>query len=277
MENRNVRKMETDGRTALRRRLGKTYQTGRRYLLWYSGTYRFAKRRMPDRELPYVHASHATPLTRRLMAVDEHYQHNKINNLHLAVEKLDGLILQPGETMSYWKLIGRPTYEKGYLDGVVLDHGRIGFDVGGGLCQLSNLIFWMTLHTPLTVSERHRHSYDMFPDRDRSQPFGSGATCVFPERDLMITNDTGYPFQLRLRVGEDMLEGEWRCAYQPYVRFEVVEREHEYRPEYFGGYSRHNKLYRQVLNPDGELLWEELMVENHALMMYTPLLEQKIS
>jgi len=277
VENRDVKKMNSTGRMALRRRLGMTYQTGRRYLLWYSGTYRFAKRRMLDRELPYIHASHATPLLRKLQDVDEAYQHNKIHNLRLAVEKLDGLVLQPGETMSYWKLIGRPTYEKGYLDGMVLDHGQIDFAVGGGLCQLSNLIFWMTLHTPLSVSERHRHSYDMFPDRDRSQPFGSGATCVYPYRDLMITNDTGYPFQLRLRVGEEQLEGEWRCAYQPYVSFEVVERDHEFRPEYFGGYSRHNKLYRQILNPDGEILWEELMVENHALMMYTPLLEQKIS
>ena len=45
---------------------------------------------------------------------------------------------------------------------------------GGGLCQLSNLIYWMTLHTPLTITERYRHSYDVFPDSNRTQPFGSG-------------------------------------------------------------------------------------------------------
>ena len=277
MERYDGKKLIPGQRGALRRKLGITYYTGRRYLLWCSGTYRFAKRRMLDRELPYVHASHATPLLRQLQDVDMRYQLNKINNLRLAVEKLDGLVLQPGETMSYWKLIGRPTYEKGYLDGMVLERGQVDYAVGGGMCQLSNLIFWMTLHAPLTVTERYRHSHDVFPDSDRTQPFGSGATCIYPYRDLMITNDTGYPFQLRLRVGEDTLEGEWRCAYQPYVSFEVVERDHEFRPEYFGGYSRHNKLYRRILNPDGELLWEELMVENHALMMYTPLLEQKIS
>ena len=131
----------------------------------------------------------------------------------------------------------------------------------------------MTLHTPLTVVERYRHSHDVFPDSNRTQPFGSGATCAYPHRDLMIRNDTDQTFQLRLRVGEEALEGQWRCERPLTVRYRIVERDHEFRPEYFGGYSRHNKLYRQVLNRDGTLLYEELMVENHALMMYSPLLE----
>lgn len=113
-------------------------------------------------------------------------QRNKIVNLKLAVDKLDGVVLYPGETFSYWRLIGKPTRKKGYLEGMVLFLGRIGSDVGGGLCQLSNLVFWMTLHTPLTVVERYRHSHDVFPDAGRAQPFGSGATCAYPHRDLMI-------------------------------------------------------------------------------------------
>ena len=267
-----VRKMIPVRRGPVRRRLGMAYYTGRRYLLWASGKYRFAQARETAASLPYVHASHATPLLRQLQGVDMCYQYNKITNLRLAVQHLDGLLLRPGETMSYWKLIGRPTYKKGYLDGLILSCGQFGHGVGGGLCQLSNLIFWMTLHTPLTVDERSRHSHDVFPDSGRTQPFGSGATCAYPHRDLMITNDTGRTFQLRLHVGETHLEGAWHCDYEPYVRYRVVERDHEIRPEFFGGYSRHNRLYRQTLNPDGEVLCEELMVENHALMMYSPLL-----
>lgn len=104
------------------------------------------------------------------------WQENKVTNLKLAVKRLDGLILYPGETFSYWKRIGKPTARKGYKEGMVLFLGQIGGDIGGGLCQLSNLIFWMTLHTPLTVTERYRHSHDVFPDANRTQPFGSGAT-----------------------------------------------------------------------------------------------------
>lgn len=274
MERYDVKKMIPVRRGPLRRRLGLAWYSGRRYLLWAFGRYRFARTRVRGSNLPYVHARHATPLLRKLKDVDMQYQHNKVTNLRLAVEKLDGLVLRPGETMSYWKLIGKPTYEKGYLDGLVLYCGHFDYAVGGGLCQLSNLIFWMTLHTPLTVTERYRHSHDVFPDADRTQPFGSGATCAYPHRDLMVTNDTAYPFQLRLRVGEQNLEGEWRCGYEPYVHYRIIERDHEMRPEYYGGYSRHNKLYRQTLNPDGEVLCEELMVENHAIMMYSPLLPE---
>lgn len=269
-----VRKMVPIKRGPLRRRLGLAWYSGMRYLLWISGKYRFARTQVRDENLPYVHASHATPLLRKLKDVEMRYQYNKITNLRLAVEKLDGLVLRPGETMSYWKLIGKPTYQKGYLDGLVLYCGRFDYAVGGGLCQLSNLIFWMTLHTPLTVTERYRHSHDVFPDSNRTQPFGSGATCAYPHRDLMVTNHTGQIFQLRLRVGEENLEGEWRCGVPPEVRYEIVERDHEIRPEYFGGYTRHNRLYRQTYSLSGELLGEELMVENHAIMMYSPFLPE---
>ena len=143
----------------------------------------------------------------------------------------------------------------------------------GGLCQLSNLIFWMTLHTPLEVKERHRHGYDVFPDSNRTQPFGSGATCFYPYGDLMIYNPTDRPFQLCLRVGETDLEGEWRSDRPPQFRYQIVERHHEMRHEWWGGCSRHNELYLQVFDLEGELLEDRLVVENHAMMMYTPFLE----
>ncbi|MEI3305467.1 MAG: VanW family protein [Dysosmobacter sp.] len=69
----------------------------------------------------------------------------------------------------------------------------------------------MTLHTPLTVVERYRHSHDVFPDANRTQPFGSGATCAYPHRDLMIRNDTQQPFQLCLRVGRPI----WKAPGEP--------------------------------------------------------------
>ncbi len=201
-------------------------------------------------------------------------QRNKVVNLRLAVARLDGVVLHPGETLSYWKLIGKPTRRKGYLDGMVLFLGQIGSDVGGGLCQLSNLIFWMTLHTPLTVVERYRHSHDVFPDAGRTQPFGSGATCAYPHRDLMIRNDTGQDFQLCLHVGETHLEGMWRCLEVPQVRYEIVERGARIDQASWGGYLRHNELFRRVTDLEGELLEEQFLFANDAIMMYSPLLPE---
>lgn len=260
-------------RSWLRLRLGKAYYAGKRYLLWCSARFRWAKERQGER-LPCIQSAHATPLLRHLRGDQMEWQRNKVVNLKLAVARLDGLILHPGETFSYWKLIGKPTRQKGYREGMVLFLGQIGSDVGGGLCQLSNLIFWMTLHTPLTVVERYRHSHDVFPDAYRTQPFGSGATCAYPHRDLMIRNDTGQDFQLCLRVGETHLQGEWRAMRPPERRYEVVERDARIDQAAWGGYIRHNALYRDVYDLQGNFLEEQFLFTNDAIMMYSPLLTQ---
>lgn len=259
-------------RSWLRLRLGKAWYTGLRYLLWCSPQFHWAVRRQTER-LPQVQFAHATPLYRHLRGEEMTLQKNKVVNLRLAVARLDGLILEPGQTFSYWRLIGKPTRRKGYKEGMVLFLGRIGSDVGGGLCQLSNLIFWMTLHTPLTVVERYRHSHDVFPDANRTQPFGSGATCAYPHRDLMIRNETDQPFQLCLRVGDTHLEGAWRAMEPPEYRYEIVERDHRMDQASWGGYVRHNALHRRVWDRSGRLVEEQFLFTNDAIMMYSPLLE----
>ena len=261
-------------RSWLRLRLGKAYYTGKRYLLWCRPGFRWAGERKEEL-LPCIQFSHATPLLRKLRGEEMEWQRNKVVNLRLAAARLNGILLHPGETFSYWKLIGRPSRRKGYREGMVLFLGRIGSDVGGGLCQLSNLIFWMTLHTPLTVTERYRHSHDVFPDANRTQPFGSGATCAYPHRDLMIRNDTDQDFQLCIRVGKTHLEGQWRAMTPPSRRYEIVERNHRLDQGAWGGYVRHNELYRLAYGPDGAQMGEEFLFANDAIMMYSPLLAEK--
>lgn len=260
-------------RSWLRLRLGKAYYAARRYALWRSPRYRWARERRRD-SLPYLQASHKTPLLRHLRGEDMELQRNKVVNLRLAVEKLDGVLLRPGETLSYWRLIGKPSARRGYLPGMVLFLGRIGSDVGGGLCQLSNLIFWMTLHTDLTVVERYRHSHDVFPDAQRTQPFGTGATCAYPHRDLMLRNDTQETYQLRLRVGEKNLEGEWLATAPPLHRFEIQERDARMDQAAWGGYVRHNAIWRRVFDRDGRFLEDQPLFTNDAIMMYSPLLPE---
>lgn len=258
-------------RSKFRAIAGKGYYKLLRYMLWYTGHIRYAHNRSLQ-YLQYTYFAHKTPLLRKLRDVDMQYQYNKIINLKLAVKKLDGIILLPGETFSYWRLIGKPSAGKGYVPGMVLHCGEFRMGIGGGLCQLSNLIYWMSLHTPLTVVERYRHSYDVFPDSNRTQPFGTGATCVYPYRDLMIRNDTDANFQLQLRVGEEFLEGSWLSDRIPEHRYEIIEKNHHFKPEYWGGFSRHNEIWQSNYTIDGSFISEEFITENHALMMYSPFL-----
>jgi vancomycin resistance protein VanW len=226
--------------------------------------------------LLFEYAAHKTPLLRKLKDVDMYLQINKITNLKLATKKIDHVTIHPGETFSYWKLIGRPSKRRGYLKGMVLHNGSVIAGTGGGLCQLSNLIYWMTLHTPLSVVERHRHGYDVFPDSNRTQPFGSGATCFYNYGDLMIKNNTDQSFQLVVKVTENNLEGAWLSEKTPEMTYEVYEKEHIMQAEFWGGYTRHNVLFRKIYDLQKDLIADEYIVENHAIMMYEPLLKEHI-
>jgi vancomycin resistance protein VanW len=172
-------------------------------------------------------------------------------------------------------LLGKPTKAKGYVEGFVLDNGKVKPGIGGGLCQLANLIFWMTLHTPLIVIERWRHSYDVFPDSGRTVPFGSGATCAYPSLDLQIKNTTSQPVQLCLKLSDSHLIGEWKSLTPFEYSYEVYEAFHEITCDFQGRYVRHNILRRRVLNKQKQEIADEYVTENHALMMYQPLLSEK--
>ncbi len=194
-------------RTKLRIFIGIRYYRSLRYLNWIIHGKKYAKMTQ-FKKLDYEIFAHKTPIYRKLKDVDMWLQENKAINLSIAANKINGVRIQPGKTFSYWKLIGKPTKEKGYKDGMVLHYGEITYGTGGGLCQLSNLIYWMTLHSPLSVVERYRHSYDVFPDSNRNQPFGSGATCVYNYRDLVIKNETDDVFQINVWIDGDYLHGE---------------------------------------------------------------------
>jgi len=264
-----------ENRSRMRLFLGKAYFSLKRYMSWFLGGLKFARK--SETELPFLCFSHETPLLRKLKDVDMYLQYNKITNLKIAIPRVNKVTLSPGEIFSYWKLIGMPTQRKGYLKGMVLENGTFTEGTGGGLCQLSNLIYWLTVHTPLTVIERHRHGYDVFPDSNRTQPFGSGATCFYNYGDLMIRNDTDQTFQLIIEITETHLKGAWISDKQPPYTYEVYEKEHIMQPEYWGGYTRHNLLYRKKYDTDGYVVDDEFVVENHAIMMYPPFLPEHTS
>ncbi|MFZ5644841.1 MAG: VanW family protein [Bacillota bacterium] len=251
---------------------GRIYFTLIRHLSDLLWRIRFTSGRPEANSLPFVVFEHQTPLYRQLCNVDMWMQRNKVNNLKLAVSKINGITLKPGETFSFWRAVGKPTRGKGYLEGMVLCNGTFRAETGGGLCQLSNLIYWMTLHTPLTVTERWRHTHDVFPDSNRTQPFGSGATVAYNYIDLRIKNGTDTDYQLAVWVGDSHLYGEWRAERLSSFRYRVYESSHRFTGEWWGGYMRHNVLRRRIYSEQG-LFKDEVVAENHAVMMYQPMLE----
>lgn len=252
---------------------GKRYYTLRRYFSDIFSNNRFAKKNNTDINLPITIFEHKTPLNRNLPGVDQYLTKNKFVNLSLAINQINGVIINPGEYFSYWKSIGPPSFIRGYKKGLVLNYGHLTEGYGGGLCQLSNLLFWVILHSPLIVTERHRHSYDVFPDYNRTQPFGSGATCVYNYRDLRFKNITENKFQLVFEIKDGFLCAKLLSNTESNYKYKIIEKNHSITHEHWGKYIRHNQIFRKVFNSQNEFLKDELICENHALMMYEPFIE----
>ena len=75
-------------------------------------------------------------------------------------------------------------------------------------------------------------------------------------------------------MGQTHLEGAWRAMTPPEYRYQTVERTARMEQAFWGGYVRHNELFRQIFTPDGKLVREESLFANDAIMMYNPLLPE---
>jgi len=252
---------------------GREYYILKRRLQWVRQSRFFAKQSANiDLEFPVFR--HRSFLLRPLKDVEMSLQHNKVTNLRLAIARISGVVIAPGQTFSLWRLVGRPTVGRGYLDGLVLSNGRIEKGVGGGLCQLGNLLYWMALHSPLTITERYRHGFDVFPDINRKIPFACGATLAYNYIDLQLRNDTTDTFQINLWLDDEYLNGEISSDREPESEYEVFETDHLIKMQPWGGYTRHNRIWRRQTSRLNGLTSEKLITENHAIMMYDPLLTE---
>lgn len=228
----------------------------------------FAKTKS-DEKLAYVIKAHRSLIRRKLNNVDVALQNNKAQNLAIAAPLVNGIIIKPGQTFSFWGLVGRPTKRKGYLDGVTIKKGQPQKGLGGGMCQFTNLLHWLVLHTPLDITEHHHHNgLDLFPDFNRQIPFGTGTSILYNYLDYRFKNNTEAVFQLVVYVTEEYLCGEIRADSPLEVKVHVEEKE-AYFFEEAGDLYRHNKIYRKVVDKKtGNILRETLLLENNAKTMY---------
>ena len=218
--------------------------------------------------LPQIVKSHSSILLRRLNGVDLQLQKNKVTNLRLAAERINGLLIRPGETFSFWKTIGRPTAKKGYLDGLLIGKNVLHAGIGGGLCQMGNLIHYLVLNSPLTVTELHHHSDALFPDERRRVPFGTGTSVFYSNVDYRFKNTTDQTVQLLVWLDEDALCGELRSEKPFPCRYKLVEENHHFKKE-GARYYRNSQVYRLVIDKEtNRQMAKELVLDNHSAVMY---------
>ncbi|MFA9380857.1 MAG: VanW family protein, partial [Acetanaerobacterium sp.] len=181
---------------------------------------------------------------------------------------LDGLLIYPGETFSFWRTVGRVSGERGYLAGMTIVGGRPESDIGGGLCQLANLVHWLVLNSPLTVTELHHHSDAIFPDSGRRVPFGTGTSVFYKNVDYRFRNDTDRTVQLRVWLEQDDLCGELLSESAFPCRYRIEEEGHCFVRE-GGDYYRLSRVYKCTIDrKSGETLLRELILNNHSRVLY---------
>lgn len=229
---------------------------------------KFAKKYSKD-NLEYIWKGDTKLLLRKLNGVDMQLQKNKVVNLQLASKKIDGIIIEPGEEFSFWNTVGEATKRKGYLEGLVISNSKMKQGVGGGLCQMANMIHWLVLHTPLEVTELHHHSDALFPDVKRRVPFGTGTSISYKALDYRFKNTTNNPIQIRVWLDDTFLYGEIRSTVPLEYKYKIVEEDNHYAKDEDGIFYRNSKVYRIIIDKNtNKEIKKELILNNHSKVMY---------
>lgn len=116
------------------------------------------------------------------------YQGNRNNNIKTASGKLSGIILLPGEHLSFNQTVGRRTVQGGFKDAPVYKNGKHDHGIGGGICQVSSTLYNASLLGNLKIIHRSNHSMPV-----AYVPLGRDATVDYGAIDLEVENSYTTP------------------------------------------------------------------------------------
>jgi vancomycin resistance protein VanW len=150
------------------------------------------------REISY---SSSIKISQRINQSDKY--ENKIFNLKLASSKINKYHILPNQIFSFWNIIGNPN--KDFLKSRAILNGSLIDSEGGGLCQVSGIIYYVALVAGLEVLERYNHSLDIYNDSTRYTPLGTDATVVYGYKDLRIKNNFSFPIKFKIDIIDNQL------------------------------------------------------------------------
>lgn len=121
---------------------------------------------------------------------------DRTTNLKLAMNKLDGVVVSPGETFSYNKTLGKRTAEAGYKEAGGYAGGKVVQTLAGGICQISSTLYDAVVYANLEIVERHNHMF-------LAGYVGAGkdATVVYGALDFKFKNTRNYPIMIKTSIG----------------------------------------------------------------------------
>lgn len=114
---------------------------------------------------------------------------NRDTNISIACNTINGIVLQPGETFTWSKIVGKATKEKGYLLATVLKNQKETLGLGGGICQVSSTLYNAILDTSIVPDEVYKHSIG-------SSYTKNDATVAYGYKDFVFTNSYDFPIKI---------------------------------------------------------------------------------
>ena len=169
------------------------------------------------------------------------------SNVENAANKIDDLLLMPGEEFSYENAIGPVIASNGYKYAPVISNGKLVDGIGGGVCQVSSTLYNTQLNAGIIPTERRNHSKAV-----NYVPRGLAATLASGIIDYKFKNTYEYPLVINTKAvngkltieiwsNEDALKG---IEYKPvsYVSGNVAN-------TYLYGYDKDgNKVYEKHID-----------------------------
>ncbi len=143
----------------------------------------------------------------------------RIHNITLASEKLNGVLVKPGETFSMGEQVGDVSLDTGYAEALIIMGNRTIKGAGGGVCQVSTTFFRTVFMTGFPIVERYAHAYRVgyYENGDGPIHLGAGfdATVSFPTVDFKFTNDSQYWILMETEVDRANKRLYWRFYSTP--------------------------------------------------------------
>ncbi|MCP9486138.1 MAG: VanW family protein [Gaiellaceae bacterium MAG52_C11] len=109
---------------------------------------------------------------------------NRIHNIHLMAEYIDGTLIKPGETFSFNGSVGPRTAERGFLEGQMIIGSLLVPSIGGGVCQTATTLFNNAFELGLPILARQNHSFYI-----SHYPMGRDAAVSWGGPDFSFRND----------------------------------------------------------------------------------------
>ncbi|MBX3259069.1 MAG: VanW family protein [Labilithrix sp.] len=130
-------------------------------------------------------------------------QRRRGKNIDNAAQKLDGLVISPGELVSFNDVVGERSEENGFEKSWEIFKGEMVEGVGGGTCQVASTFHAAILFGGFDVLERLPHSRP-----SAYIPMGLDSTVVYPAVDLKVRNPHPFPVVVHAKSSGNTLRVE---------------------------------------------------------------------